>query len=257
MAQTDETKRRIRRSAVISVLFVVISFAGITFVQQQLFTHRARVAISDFDYRFGHYRAIYEYLNASESGISIEVDVELRNLQFVNTFLTFFNLSSLYERGQAYLLDPFNYVHPSFDLERFWLDTDIIGYLSIPAIDLKLPVFLGTSHHNLNRGLAHLTHSSFPVGGQSSNTVIAGHRNLHFARVFRDIELLVPGDEIRFPGFYQTLSYVEVYSQVTHPDQVDVLHIHSGRDLFTLVTQRSNGLNRHGDRFVVTAERVE
>jgi len=248
----------VKRSAFVSVLFIVVSFLAITIFQQQMFIRRTQSAINDFNYRFGQYRAIYYAgLNANEGDSpQAEVNQQLRGLQSTTSFLSFFNIATLYMRGQENLIDPFNYIHPPFNLERFWLDTDIIGYLSIPAIGLELPVFLGTSPHNLNRGLAHLTHSSFPVGGESTHTVIAGHRHLHNARVFRGIESLDVGDEILFTNFYRTLVYEVVGSQIIHPSQTDALLIRSNMDLISLVTQYSVGFNRNRYRIVVTASRV-
>ena len=248
--------RRVKRSAIVSVLFVIVSFMAINIGQQLLFSIRAQAAIDNFNARFGPFTAcgtagLIEYGADSQSNIGHSYHV-----QAVSSFLSFFNQASIYMQGQENLLDPFNYMHPSFNLQRFWLDTDIIGYLTIPAIDLELPVFLGTSHHNLNRGLAHLTHSSFPVGGDNTHAVIAGHRRLHHARVFRDIELLELGDEVRLTNFYQTLIYTVVETRTIGNGQTYALEIQSYRDLLTLVTQVSRGVGRSDYRYIVTAERV-
>jgi sortase A len=248
-----------KRRALISLLFIVVSFLAITIVQQQIFTRRAQSAIDDFNVRFWPYGALDTAGLLAYGGDTspYATSPQANNLYHVNSFLSFFNFSSLYMNGQENLLDPFNYIHPPFNLERFWLDTEIIGYLSVPAIDLELPVFLGTSHHNLNRGLAHLTHSSFPVGGANTHAVIAGHRRINYSRVFRDIELLELGDEIRLTNFYQTLIYQVVETRIIHPSQTYALLIQSDRDLLTLVTQTSRGFRRMEYRYIVTAERVE
>jgi len=233
----------IKRSAIVSVLTVGALLLIAIFFQQQIFTRRAQATVTNFNQRFEPNRAT-----------------------FTNATLTVFNYTALYMGGQEHLLDPFNYIHPPFSLDHvslLSLDTDIIGILYVPSIDLELPVYLGASRRNLNRGLAHLTHSSFPVGGDNTHAVIAGHRRLHHAQVFGAIESLELGDEIYLINFYQTLVYSVVYTRVTPPGDVDALLIQSDRDLLSLVTQHSNGFeffngfNRMaGYRYVVTAQRV-
>lgn len=249
----------VKRSLAAALLFVVVSFLAITLGQQQLFTRRTRAEVAHFNSRF------------VPNGTAREVDLRAYGdtqtasgsssdyVFFMNMILPFFNYATLYRGYQEHLIDPFNYIHPSFNLNQivhFGPDIDVIGVLSVPAIDLELPVYLGASHHNLNRGLAHLMHSSFPVGGDNTHAVIAGHRRVNHARVFQNIELLELGDEIRFTNFYQTLIYTVIDTNVISPGQTDLLIIQSDRDLISLVTQYSNGFNRADYRLVVTAERV-
>jgi len=229
----------VHRQDCIALLICIIGFVIYIFVQQHRFDTLAESRIYDF--------------NARHSVVS-QADL----LSFVNMKLEFFNFTNLYAEGQPHLQDPF-VPHISYNLLQFGLDTDMIGYLSIPAIDMDLPIFVGTSDANLGRGVAHLLHSSFPVGGVHTHAVIAGNRRLNYARLFQDIEYLEVGDEIYVTNFYQRLVYVVVNTQIIPPGQLDALRIQDYRDLLTLVTQHNNGniFNRNGYRYVVTAERMD
>ena len=39
-----------------------------------------------------------------------------------------------------------------------------MGYIEIPTIDVKLPIYAGTSENVLSRGVGHINASSLPVG---------------------------------------------------------------------------------------------
>jgi len=161
-----------------------------------------------------------------------------------------FNLSL---NGQEHLLDPFIYAHPCFYINTVFdaYTLDAFGVLTISSIELSMPIYLGTSLVNLHRGVAHLLHSSFPVGGESTNTVIAGHRDAN--RVFRDIRQLEIGDEIQITNFRNDMTYVVVETKIIEPHQIDALKIQYGRDLVTLITQYGRRGNR---RYLIIAERV-
>jgi len=161
----------------------------------------------------------------------------------------------LYLSGQEHLVDPFDYIHPSFNLESFGFYTDIVGVLAIPVIDINLPIYLGASVQHMNNGVAHVTHSSFPIGGDSTNTVIAGHRNMAitYGQVFSDIGQLQVGDKITITSFIQCMTYTVVEKRVVHANDADVLRIQSGRELVTLITTYGRRGNR---RYLVIAERV-
>jgi len=177
-------------------------------------------------------------------------------LNIMGGWLMSFNYS-LYLNGQEHLLDPFHYTHPSFSLQPFGgMDIDTIGILNVPSIDLSMPILLGASHENLHRGVAHLTHSSFPVGGTHSNTVIAGHRNLAHVNAFSDLGKVQIGDEVQIVNFHQVLTYEVVYTGTVNSHETDALAIQSGRDLVTLVTLHETWRARSG-RYLVVAERVQ
>ena len=79
-----------------------------------------------------------------------------------------------------------------FRLSDYGITGEVFGVLSIPALDLEMPVYLGASSQNMALGAAQLGQTSVPVGGKNTNTVIAGHRGWNGADYFRYITELVP-----------------------------------------------------------------
>lgn len=99
-----------------------------------------------------------------------------------------------------------------------------------------------------------MTETSYPIGGENTNCVLAAHRGSSRAAMFRDIELLEPGDRIYIENFREPLTYQVVETRVISPTDVQELLIQAGRDLVTLLTCHPYGHNYQ--RYVVFCERV-
>ena len=104
--------------------------------------------------------------------------------------------TAIYAEGQSGLSDPSAYETPTFDLTDYGLEDEIFGVISIPAMDLEMPIFLGATDSHMAEGAAHLSQTSLPIGGENTNCVIAGHRGWGGASYFRYITELETGDEI-------------------------------------------------------------
>ncbi len=63
-----------------------------------------------------------------------------------------------------------------------------MGTIVIPAINIKLPIYHGTSEKILEKGIGHLEGSSLPLGGENTHTVLTGHTGLSNAKLFTDLE---------------------------------------------------------------------
>jgi len=222
-------------------------------IQQGIFYARAQEDIVYFESRVETYRYAHRQRQISLGYAPLAEDDPFFLLNIIADGLRVMN-HRLYLESQPNLLDPFNYSHPCFSLEPWGLDLDILGVISIPAIDLHEPIYMGTSIQNLNRGAAHLTHSSFPVGGANTNAVIAGRRNGNYTSVFEDICQLVIGDEIIITNIAETITYVVAYVQVLEHEDMCVLAIRYGEDLVTLVAPQNYRLRER--RLVVVAERL-
>lgn len=72
----------------------------------------------------------------------------------------------------------------ALDLIGYGIFDGIYGYVSAPSIGLNIPLYLGASESNMAWGGAHLYHTSLPLGGESTNTVIAGHTGYFGRTVF-------------------------------------------------------------------------
>ncbi|MBO0595321.1 class C sortase [Nesterenkonia sp. E16_10] len=129
----------------------------------------------------------------------------------------------------------------------------VMARLSIPGIEIDLPVFHGTSEATLRRGIGHLEGTALPVGGAGTHSVLTGHRGLHSAELFTHLDELGEGDAFSIEVFGENLSYEVIRTQVVEPHETESLYPEAGRDLLTLVTCTPLGLNTH--RILVTAER--
>lgn len=160
----------------------------------------------------------------------------------------------LYKSNQENLVDPFSYEQPSIDLAEFGIENNTIGYLKIPKMEIELPILLGANSENMRKGAVHLTETSYPIGGENTNSVIAAHRGYGKAKLFRHIEKLEYGDKIYIQNFREELVY-EVYEiKLVLPDAIEELAIEEGKDQITLITCHPYRINTH--RYIVKARRV-
>ncbi len=132
--------------------------------------------------------------------------------------------------------------------------TGIMGYVSIPKINVELPIYHGTDSAILQVAIGHIPGSSLPVGGEGTHCVISGHRGLPSARLFTDIDQLAEGDLFTLNVCGQTLTYQVDQIRIVLPDELDDLAIDDGLDLCTLVTCTPYGVNTH--RLLVRGHRV-
>ncbi|MGQ7448979.1 class C sortase [Streptococcus suis] len=131
---------------------------------------------------------------------------------------------------------------------------EMIGSISIPKIDVELPIYAGTSEDILQRGAGHLEGSSLPVGGKSTRAVITAHRGLPQARLFTELDKLKKNDVFYITNIKETLAYKVESIQVIEPDEVSALSIQEGRDLVTLLSCTPYMINSH--RLLVTGHRI-
>lgn len=137
---------------------------------------------------------------------------------------------------QEGLCDPWSYQQPSFTLGEYGLDDEVFGVISIPAIDLEMPLYLGATSSHLAKGAAHLSQTSLPIGGMNTNCVIAGHRGFNGAIYFRNVPELKIGDKVIITNLWDELIYAVVAADVIAPNDVEKVLIQGGKDMVTLIT---------------------
>ena len=142
----------------------------------------------------------------------------------------------IYAEKQSGLVDLEACEVPAVDLAAYGIEDEILGVLEIPAMDLTMPVYLGASDEHLAIGAAVLGSTSAPIGGDSTNCVIAGHRGWRGADYFRHIDRLQVGDTVTLTNLWETLTYTVADIQIIQPHEVDKIKIQQGRDLLTLLT---------------------
>lgn len=135
----------------------------------------------------------------------------------------------------------------------------VMGYLSIPKINIKLAVYHGTADDVLQTGIGHLNGSKLPIGGESNHSVLAAHRGLPNARLFTDIDQLKRGDMFYLHVLDETLAYeVDHILPMVDKDDTDALsealQIEPNQDYVTLFTCTPYGVNSH--RLLVRGKRV-
>ena len=163
---------------------------------------------------------------------------------------------TIFAEGQAGLTCETDYEIPSFTLADYGLADEVFGVLSIPALDLEMPIYLGATKENMAAGAAHMSQTSLPIGGKNTNTVIAGHRGWNGAAYFLHLPQLQIGDTVIITNLWETLTYQVVDTDVICPHNVEAIHIQEGREMLTLLTCHPPASGGR-ERYIVYCERVE
>ncbi|MBR4205990.1 MAG: class C sortase [Clostridia bacterium] len=133
--------------------------------------------------------------------------------------------------------------------------TGMIGYIEIPSIDCFLGIYHGTSEAVLQIAVGHLEWSSLPVGGESTHSVISGHRGLPSAKLFTNLDKLRVGDEFDIYVLGETYRYSVDQIKIVEPQDLSLLQVVENEDYCTLVTCTPYAINTH--RLLVRGTRVE
>lgn len=173
-----------------------------------------------------HFQKAYEY-NKSISGLNIE-----------DPFLV----------GSGAVFPPAHY------LETLNIG-GIMAHISIPAIDVHLPVFHTTATDVLDRGVGHIEGTSLPVGGVGTHSVLTGHSGLVHAKMFNDLEQIKYGDLFFITVLNRTLAYEVDQIRTVLPHEVELVKILDSEDFITLITCTPYAINTH--RLLVRGTRVE
>ena len=162
--------------------------------------------------------------------------------------------TEIYENGQEDFKDAWAVTQVPVVLDG--LEDSLFGYIEIPAMEVRLPLYVGATSSHMAKGAVVLGETSLPVGGENTNSVIAGHRGYQGAPYFRDIENLRPGDEIIITNPWGTLYYQVESAAVILPDDSNAVRIQEGRDMVTLLT--CHPYRSHGKyRYVVYCVRID
>ena len=149
-----------------------------------------------------------------------------------------------------------SYEAPGLNLEDYGMEADdAVGYVEIPSMDVILPLYLGASRAHMNDGGAVLGQTSMPIGGNSTNCVIAAHRGWNGKAMFRDVELLQEGDLVYLTNLWETLTYQVTGISIIWPDEVEAVAIRPSQDMVTLLTCHPYIVGTH--RYLVYCQRVE
>ncbi|MCM1025820.1 MAG: class C sortase [Roseburia sp.] len=229
---------------VIKFIFVPILFlAGLSlllypFISNQWNNYRQSQLINSYD----------ETVAEMESSGAIDYDAEWERAQDFNESLVpyilpdSFAIAEATEENQEYL----SCLNLTGD--------EMMGYVEIPKINVKIPIYHTTTEEVLQTAAGHLEGSSLPVGGESTHAVISAHRGLPSAALFTDLDRLEEGDYFLLYILNEVLCYQVDQTTTVEPTETEALSVVEGEDLVTLLTCTPYGVNSH--RLLVRGHRV-
>jgi sortase A len=134
-------------------------------------------------------------------------------------------------------------------------DAGVMGFLEIPTIRVRLPIYHGTGEGVLQVGIGHMEGTSLPVGGLGTHAVVTGHRGLPSSKLLTDLNKMTEGDLFMFTVLDEVLTYETDRILTVEPDELDTLELDPKMDYATLVTCTPYGINSH--RLLVRGHRVD
>lgn len=160
--------------------------------------------------------------------------------------------------GNIELLDPFSPMKKEINARyQSLLNTNkagMMGYIRIPQIDVELPIYHGTEETVLQSGVGHFEGTSLPVGGESTHSVLTGHRGLPSKILFTDLDKMKEGDVFYIKILGETFAYQVDQILTVLPEDTKSLTITPGKDYVTLVTCTPYSINTH--RLLVRGVRI-
>ncbi|MCD7739131.1 MAG: class C sortase [Lachnospiraceae bacterium] len=229
---------RLRRILLAAFVTAGIGLMGYPFIANWVFVHRADSLVISYDAEM-------------DSTEREELEQARERAEHYNEVIA---------SGSVELLDPFtaevwSYSENTYSELLNLSGTGLMGYISIPCLDLTLPINHGTDSEVLEKGVGHLAGSSLPIGGTSTHCVLTGHTGLSSTRLFTDLTQMEVGDVFILTVLDEKLAYEVDQILVVEPYDVSALRIESGMDYCTLVTCTPYGVNTH--RLLVRGVRTE
>lgn len=157
--------------------------------------------------------------------------------------------------GNGFTQDALQSASESYDSILNLAGDGIMGYVEIPKISVRLPIYHGTGDSVLRKGVGHLLGSSLPIGGGSTHSILSGHSGMASQTMFTDLEQLEMGDMFYLRVLGDVLAYQVFEINTVLPTDTSLLGIWEGQDNCTLVTCTPYGINTH--RLLVTGKRIE
>ena len=199
---------------------------GSPYYNDVIYAHEAETVICEFR----------EQVEAERKAVSVETEPPVTIYPELLRAMQDYN-QTLAEDGQACLTGPADYERSPVSLSDYGLEEDApVGILSISSIELELPLYLGANTSQMAKVAAVLGGTSCPIGGTSTNCVIAGHRGYRGIPYFRYLDRLKPGDTVLLTNLWETLAYEVTGCEIIQPNDVNAVLIEDGVDHLTLLT---------------------
>ena len=206
------------------------------------------------------YPMFSEYWNSMHQSRAImgyaERVAELSNDEYVSVW------EDALEYNRRLSSDPNPWAMTDEDIDEYERQLNVdgtgnMGFISIPKIDVNLPVYHGTSDAVLQTSIGHIDGTSLPSGSIhpdpdqydkvefASHSVLSGHRGLPSAKLFSDLDAMEEGDVFYLTILDQTLTYQVDKITVILPEDSSELALFPGKDYCTLMTCTPYGINTH------------
>ncbi len=237
MKKKEKIRKAKRKGTLSTILLTVILLAGLSVMLYP--------TVSDYWNSFHQSRAIADY-DAAVAELD-ETDYD-----------ALFAAAEEYNEKLRELGAPFSNHEEIGELYYSVLDVagnGIIGYISVPKINVNLPIHHGTSDTVLNVAAGHLEGSSLPIGGEGRHSVLSAHRGLPSAKLFTDLDRMEKGDSFTITVLNRTLTYEVDQILIVEPSQMESLNVTEGKDYCTLLTCTPYGINSH--RMLVRGHRID
>ena len=198
-------------------------------------------AVSSAINRWNGSYAIQQFQEQLDHMSNFELETQLEHARLYNA-----RLSSLSEKSPE--------TESGYD-QILDFGNGIMGYIHIPGIQVKLPIYHGVSNEVLEKGVGHLSSSAFPIPGSGNHTVLTGHTGLPSASLFTDLDKLQEGAQFYVTVGGESLIYQVDQIRVVLPEDTEALQPIPGKEYCTLVTCTPYGVNSH--RLLVRGIRMD
>lgn len=203
------------------------------------------------------YPTVADWWNARTQSRMIEVyDTALQEME-PEDFTSLFEAADEYNSRLSQINFPLMYYDqvPGYEDLLNVGGSGVMGYITIPKIDVELPIRHGTSENTLSQTVGHVEGTSLPVGGAGTHSVLSAHRGLPSARLFTDLDKMEVGDQFMITVLDRLLTYEVDQILIVEPTEVDELYVEESKDYCTLLTCTPYGINTH--RLLVRGHRIE
>ncbi|MGT2802321.1 class C sortase [Streptococcus henryi] len=203
-------------------------------------------AISQIYYNYINQQTISDFDSGKKNLTSAEIQERMTLAEAYNQSLQNVEINDPYTQEQ---LDA-----GRTEYARMLTVHEKIGTISIPSIDVDLPIYAGSSEEVLQKGVGHLEGTSLPIGGTSTHSVLTAHTGLPNARLFTDLDKVEKGDKFYITNIKEIIAYEVDSISVVEPSDFDSLMVVPDEDYVTLLTCTPYMINSH--RLLVRGHRI-
>lgn len=188
--------------------------------------------------------ATQEYDHRTEQMQKSEIQAELQKADDYNSNLLAIQMPLVNDESKE-----------NYDETLDMMGDGVMGYIYIPKIDVKVPIYHYSDNATIAKGVGHMVGSSLPVGGTGTHAILAAHTGMPSSRYFTDLTKMEIGDTFEITVLNRKLEYEIDQIQTVLPNETDQFEtIDPNGDYVTLVTCTPYGINTH--RLLVRGRRV-